>query len=569
MGKEQQRRGSVFKRSVVIILGLVLIVGLAAPYWLGQRIEQKYADYLQQLQRFGYIEVENLVYERGWLEANAAYELVLEPEFAQFYTGLLSTAVGQEFEGEPLRIHVDDQITHGPFIGAFASIEGRADASGWLFDQLVQMEVDGSISRYDARVGFDQVVVGEWAPMQMVLTAGPLLSDAGLDLRYDLDYQGGDFRYDPSLGEYRSSNRMGPARLEEPSATHTFEGSTAEFVASFPEGVLRDVMFSSQDGPIVTESRDVEWVGDSRIDAQSVDIQLQFDEQGRFEGFTTRYALQGFEAEEPELFLTMQDMGAEITASRQDETSWYGQLDVSLEGLTLRELDSPSFEVQDMHYRLGLEPESAAHFRVAQLLAASGLRIQGVNDPIALHVESSYGQLPRAQYDTLWGLIHEAVGQFSWEDPDRLLPVFERMERVGEELLAGRSTISVKPFTFSMGEADIDLQLEADMSLVDLAAFENDGLLAPESRLDLSVNASERLLHKMFRESLRQQLGGLRSDSELDAMAKEAVADSLEAMLELGVVRREEDERYSLEAQLRDGQLLLNGEPGEWLLEQF
>lgn len=569
MGKGQHRRGSVLKRTVVIIAGLALIVGLGAPYWVGQQVEQKYADYLQQLQRFGYIEVENLSYERGWLEANATYELVLEPEFAQLYTGLLGTAMEQEFEGDPLRIRVDDQIAHGPFIGAFASIEGQADASGWLFDQLVQMELDGSLSHYDARVGFDQVVVGEWAPMQMVLTAGPLLSDAGLDLRYDLDYLGGEFSYDPALGEYRSSNRMGQARLEEPTAIHTFEGSTAEFVASFPEGVLRDVTFTSQEGPIVTESHDGGQFGDSRIDGQSVEAQLQFDEEGRFEGFTSRFALQGFEAEEPELLLSMQEIVADITATRQGESSWYGQLDFNLDGLALHELDELGFEAQNMNFGLGLEPESESHFQVVQRLAANDLNIHGMEGPIAFHLESSYGQLPRAQYDTLWDLIHEAVGQFSWDDPDRLLPVFERMEHVVEELIAGRSTLSFKPVRFSMGDADIEMELEADLRLQDLVAFEEDRLLAPENSLYLNVNASAQLLNKMMRESLRQQYAGMIGDDELDAMAMAMAADALGPMLELGVVIREEDERYSLEAQLSDGQLLLNGEPGEWLLEQF
>jgi uncharacterized protein YdgA (DUF945 family) len=65
------------------------------------------------------------------------------------------------------------------------------------------------------------------------------------------------------------------------------------------------------------------------------------------------------------------------------------------------------------------------------------------------------------------------------------------------------------------------------------------------------------------------QYGGAISAKELDAMAKEVVAGSLQPMLELGVVRPEEGERYSLHLLLQDGQLLMNGEPGEWLLGQF
>lgn len=77
------------------------------------------------------------------------------------------------------------------------------------------------------------------------------------------------------------------------------------------------------------------------------------------------------------------------------------------------------------------------------------------------------------------------------------------------------------------------------------------------------------LLHRVSREVLRQQYNGMLSGNELDAMAKEVVAGSVEPMLEMGVVRREQDGSYTLKVQLQDGQLLVNGEPGEWLLEQF
>ncbi|MDT9091243.1 DUF945 family protein, partial [Escherichia coli] len=77
MGKGQSRQGSFLKRLLVITVGLALVVGLGAPYWLGQQVEKKYAEYLQQLQSLGYIQVENLTYERGWFDAQASYELVL------------------------------------------------------------------------------------------------------------------------------------------------------------------------------------------------------------------------------------------------------------------------------------------------------------------------------------------------------------------------------------------------------------------------------------------------------------------------------------------------------------
>lgn len=569
MGKGQSRQGSFLKRLLVITVGLALVVGLGAPYWLGQQVEKKYAEYLQQLQSLGYIQVENLTYERGWFDAQASYELVLEPEFAQAYEQLIATGTGVEFEEEPLRVFVSDSITHGPFMGALASLDGRIDGSGWLFEQLIQLEESEAVSRYTARVGFDQVVTGEWAPMAMTLTAGPMLSDIGLEMRYEIDYLGGEFRYDPAGGEYRSTSRLGQARLEEPSAVHTFEGATSNLVASFPQGVLREVTFTSDDGPMLTKSRDPAQAGDSRIDGQNIEVQLDFDEQGRFERFATRFAMQGFEAEEPELFLALQGIEADFTATRQGEASWYGQLGLNLDGMTMREQHSPGFEAQSVNFRLGLEPESESHLRVAQLVAASDLRIQGMNDPIAFHVESSYGQLSREEYDTLWQLVYEAIDVFSLDDPDAVLPVFERMEQAGEALMAGRSSLTFKPVTFSMGDAGLDLELEADLALQEMSSFDESSLLAPENRLDLSVEASAMLLHRVARETLRQQYNGMISGNELDAMAKEVVAGSLEPMLELGVVRREEGERYSLAVQLRDGQLLVNGEPGEWLLGQF
>ncbi|MGR2738544.1 DUF945 family protein [Billgrantia sp. Q4P2] len=569
VGKGQSQRGSALKKSVAVIVGLALIAGLGAPYWMGRQIEQHYADYLQQLENFGYIQVDNLQYERDWFEARASYELVLEPELAQAYEQLIAAGMDVEFEEEPLRIFVDDRITHGPFMGALASLEGRIDGSGWLFEQLIQLEDDEAVSRYTAKIGFDQVVVGEWAPMPMTLAAGPLLSDYGLEMRYEIDYQGGEFRFDPAKGEYRSTNRMGQARLEEPTAIHTFESSTSNLVASFPQGVLREVTFASNDGPMLTESRDLEQASDSRIEGQNVEIKLLFDDQGRFEHFSAHLDMQDFESEAPDLYLTMDGLGADIVATRQGLNSWYGHLGLSLDGLAVREQHSPGFTAQSANIRLGLEPESEAHFQVAQLWSANDLRIQGMEEPIAFHVESSYGQLPRTEYDTLWSLIYEAIDSFQLDDPDALLPVFERMEHAGEALVAGRSVLSFKPASFSMGDADIELELEADLLLQDLAAFDESSLLDPENRLDLSVNASALLLHKVARESLRQQYNGMLSGNELDAMAKDVVAGSVEPMLELGVVRREEDGRYTLKLQLQDGQLLMNGEPGEWLLGQF
>nr|WP_277345611.1 DUF945 family protein [Halomonas bachuensis] len=557
------------KKTVAAIVGLALIAGLGAPYWMGRQIEQQYAGYLQQLEKFDYIQVEKQIYERSWFEARASYELILEPEFAQTYQQLLASNLALDLEGEPLRIAVEDLITHGPFMGALASLEGRAEASGWLFEQLIQLEEEAVLSRYDARVGFDRVVQGEWAPMEMALVAGPLLADAGLDLRYVADYQGGDFRYDPASGEYRSSNRLGQARLEEPTAIHTFEGSTSNLVASFPQGVLREVAFRADDAPMLTESRDLQQVSDSRIEGQSVEVKLLFDEQGRFEHFTTHLELEGFESEEPDLYLAMDGFNADIDASRQGGNSWYGQLGVSLDGLTLREQHSPGLTAQSANFRLGLAPESESHFQVAQLWSANDLRIQGMEEPIAFHVESSYGQLPLTEYDALWSLIYEAIDVFQLDDPNVVLPVFERMEQVGETLISGRSVFSFKPVSFSIGDARADLELEADLGFHDFGTFDERMLLAPENRLDLNVNAPAVLLHKVARESLRQQYSGMVSGNELDAMAKELVAESLQPMLELGVVRRDKEDRYSLHLLLQDGQLLMNDEPGDWLLSQF
>ncbi|MCE8036314.1 MULTISPECIES: DUF945 family protein [unclassified Halomonas] len=568
MGNGQKRQGSLLKRLLVISAGLVLVVGLGAPYWLGQQVEKHYADYLQQLQRFDYIQVENPVYERGWFQASASYELIIEPELAQAYEHLLDAEMGLSFEGEPLRIAVNDRITHGPFMGALATFEGRAEASGWLFEQALQLD-DEDFTRYAGRVGFDQMVEGEWEPLTVTLASGPLLNDLGVEMRYEGEYLGGEFRYDPNSGEYRSTNRLGQSRLVEPSAVHTFEGSTTDLVISFPQGVLREITLRSNDAPMLTESRDLQEVGNSRIEGQSVEIKFLFDEQGRFADLVAHFEMQGFESEAPDLYFTMDGLAADFTATRQGDSSWYGQLGLSLDGLAVREQFSPGFTAQSATVRLGLEPESEEHFQLAQLWAAEGLQIQGLEEPIAFHVESSYGQLSRTEYDTLWSLIYEAIASFQWNDPEALLPIFERMGEAGEALMAGRSVLTIKPATFSMGDADIVLALEADLLLQDIAGLDESFLLDAENRLDLSVEASAMLLHRVSREVLRQQYNGMLSGNELDAMAKEVVAGSVEPMLEMGVVRREQDGSYTLKVQLQDGQLLVNGEPGEWLLEQF
>lgn len=569
MGNGQKRQGSFLKRLLVIGAGPVLVVGLGVPYWLGQQVEKHYADYLQQLQRFGYIQVENLVYERDWFQASASYELIIEPELAQAYERLLGAEMGLSFDGEPLRIVVNDRITHGPFLGALATFEGRAEASGWLFEQAIHLEEDEDFARYAGRVGFDQVVEGEWEPMAVTLASGPLLNGLGVEMRYQGEYLGGEFRYDSSSGEYRSTNRLGQSRLVEPSAVHTFEGFTTDLVISFPQGVLREIALRSDDAPMSTESRDLQEVGNSRIEGQSVEVKLLFDEQGRFADLVAHLEMQGFESEAPDLYLTMDGLAADFTATRHGDSSWYGQLGLSLDGLTVREQYSPGFTAQSATVRLGLEPESEAHFQLAQLWAAEGLQIQGLEESIAFHVESSYGKLSRTEYDTLWSLIYEAIASFQWDDPEALLPIFERMEEAGEALMAGRSVLAIKPASFSMGDADIELALEADLLLQDIAGFDDSFLLDAENRLDLSVEASAMLLHRVAREVLRQQYNGMLSGNELDAMAKEVVAGSVEPMLEMGVVRREQDGSYTLKVRLQDGQLLVNGEPGEWLLEQF
>ncbi|MDX5377587.1 MAG: YdgA family protein [Halomonas sp.] len=569
MGKGQNQRGIGLKKSVAVTVGVAIIAGLGAPYWMGRQIERQYTGYLQQWENFDYIRVENLTYTRDWFQAQASYELTLEPEFAQAYQRFLTSQTALEFEGEPLRIVVNDWISHGPFMGALASLEGRAEASGWLFEQLVKWEEGAALSHYDARVGFDRVVRGEWAPMEMALVAGPLLTDAGLDMRYAAEYLGGDFRFDLGSGEYRSTGRLGQARLEEPTAIHTFEGSTSSVVAAFPQGVLREITFRSDDAPMLTESRDFDQASDSRIEGQSVDIKLLFDEQGRFEHVTTHFEMQGFESEAPNLYLAMAGLDADFAASRQGESSWYGQLDLALDGVSLREQGLPGLTAQSVSYGLGVEPESETQFQLTQLAATRDLRIQGMDEPIAFHFESSYGQLPRTEYDTLWSLIYDAIDRFQLDDPEAVLPVFERMENAGEALVAGRSAFTLKPVTFSIGDADAAMTLEADLDLESFSALDQHRLLAPENRLDLNVNASALLLHKVARESLRQQYGGMISGNELEAMAKETVAEGLQPMLDLGVVRREDGDRYSLNLRLQDGRLLMNGEPGEWLLGQF
>ncbi|WP_197038288.1 DUF945 family protein [Billgrantia saliphila] len=554
---------------IPVLVALVVAIALGTPYWVGQQVEKRYADYLRQLEAFGYLRVENVAYERGWLSARASYELVMDQELERAYAQMLGSLMTQEIAGEPLRIGVTDRISHGPFTGSLANVEGRLETSGWTFEQLMILEEERPSSHYDASIGFDRVIRGEWRPFEMTLSAGPMLSDAGIDLRYVADYRGGDFRYDPGTGEYRSSTRMGPSRLVEPTAVHTFTGSTGNFTARFPDGVLRELKFHSQESAMVSESREPEPTGESRVEGQTVDIALHFDPEGRFERLASHVGMEGFEATEPDFHMTTDAMGFDLAATRQHGNTWYGELGFDIDGLAMRQGRGPRISAQTMHFQVGVQPESEETFKMVTLTASNDLLVHGMEEGLSFHVETSYGQLRRAGYDTLWDLVYEAIENAGVDDPEALLAIFGRMEQTGGMLMGDRSALSLRPVSFSMGEAGADLELDAELAPHAFAELGKRALLLPENRLELSANVSASLLHKVARESIRQQYSGQVTGSELDTLAKEMVTGQLQEMLEHGIVRREGDDHYSMHAKWQSGALLLNGEPADWLLSLF
>ncbi|WP_146218698.1 DUF945 family protein [Halomonas sp. LBP4] len=569
MGNEKGRSGGRWTRIAMLLVVLVVAAGVGAPNWLGRQIEQQHAAYLQQLEGLGYLQVENAEYERGWFSARADYELILDPRFALPLAQLFADL---DVPQEPFRIGVSERITHGPFTGGMASLEGDVEVSGWLVGEVVAFEGGRSNQRYAARIGYDRVVHGEWEPMEMAVSAGPLLSDLGLNTRYVMDYRGGDFSFDPGSGEYRATHHMGPSRLEEPAAVHTFESSTSHHLVRFSSGVLRELRLQSRDSLTLSERRDVDQPLDTRIEDQTVDIGLHFDDQGRFESIVSRLGIEGFQGQKPDQYLQMDGMALEFTGSRQGEYSWYGELGLAFDGLEMREKGSPGVSLDAMQFQLGLEPESEASLELVTRLSSRDLRIQGMEEPLEYHVESRLGQLQRAGYDELWRLFYRAMDEFRVDDPDASLAVLERVGEAGMAMMGDRSTLAAKPVTLRIGDADLDMALEADVQLQDFALLGEQALFSPGNRLEFSADVSALLVHKVARESIRQQYNGLTSPPEgkaLEAMAKDLVAEELASMLELGIVRREAGDRYTIHLQLKDGELLLNGEPGEWLLGQF
>ena len=569
MGNEKGRSRGRGTRIATLLVVLVVAAGVGAPHWLGRQIEQQHAAYRQQLEGLAYLQVENAAYERGWFSARANYELILDPRLA---LPLAQLFADWDVPEEPFRIGVSERITHGPFMGGLASLEGEVEMSGWLVGEVIAFEGGRPNQRYDARIGYDRVVHGEWEPMEMTVSAGPLLSDLGLNTRYVTDYRGGDFSYDPAAGEYRATHHMGPSRLEEPAAVHTFEGATSHHLMRFSSGVLRELRLQSRDSLTLSERRDVDRPLDTRIEGQTVDIGLHFDDRGRVESIVSHLGIEGFQGQKPDQYLQMDGMALEFTGSRQGEYSWYGELGLAFDGLDMREEGAPGVSLDAMRFQLGLEPESEASLELVTRLLSRELRIQGMDEPLEYQIESRLGQLQRAGYDELWRLFYQAMDEFRFDDPGAALAVLGRMAEAGMAMLGDRSTLTIKPVTLRIGDADLDMALEADIPLQDFALLGEQALFLPGNRLEFSANVSALLVHKIARESIRQQYNGLASPpegKELEAMAKELVADELASMLELGIVRREEGERYTLHLQLKDGALLLNGEPGEWLLGQF
>lgn len=569
MGNEKGRSRGRWTWVITLLVVLGVVAGVGAPNWLGRQVEQQHADYLQQLAGLTYLQVEDAEYERGWFSARADYDLILDPRFA---LSLRELFAGMDVPEEPFRISVSERITHGPLTGGLASLEGDAAVSGWLVEEVVAFEGDRPDYRYEARIGYDRVVQGEWEPMAVTVSAGPLLSDAGLNTRYVTDYRGGDFSYDPGSGEYRATHHLGPSRLEEPAAVHTFEGSTSHHLARFSSGVLRELRLQSRDSLTSSERRDVDRPLDTRIEGQTVDIGLHFDDQGRFESIVSRLGIEGFQGQKPDQSLQMDGMALEFTGARQGEYSWYGELGLAFDGLDMREKGSPGVSLDAMRFQLGLEPAPEASLELVTRLSSRELRIQGMDEPLQYHVESRLGQLQRAGYDELWRLFYQAMDEFRFDDPDGSLAVLERMGEAGMAMMGDRSTLTAKPVTLRIGDANLDMALEADVQLQDFATLGEQALFSPGNRLEFSADVSTLLLHKLARESIRQQYSGLTpppEGKELDALAKALVAEELASMLELGIVRREEGDRYTLHLQLADGELLLNGESGEWLLGQF
>lgn len=92
------------KKTLLLIITLVLVLLLAIPSTIGRQAEARYQDFLTQMQRNG-LRIVRHDYQRGWLQATAKTEFELIQPPASYADSDL----------KPLRFVLDNRINHGPY----------------------------------------------------------------------------------------------------------------------------------------------------------------------------------------------------------------------------------------------------------------------------------------------------------------------------------------------------------------------------------------------------------------------------------------------------------------------
>ncbi|EPC00747.1 hypothetical protein L861_13225 [Litchfieldella anticariensis FP35 = DSM 16096] len=548
---------------------LVFVAVLAIPYWMGKQTERKYAEYLQQLDDLAYLEVLSSRYERHWFSARASYDLALSSEFETLVKSLFPA---WQLPNEALLVSVSDRIQHGPFNGGMARVEGHVGFDGGLLASLVEIEAQTTGQGYRASIGYDQVLRGHWEPMHLAVTAAPEWRDMGWDARYVMDYEGGDFSYDPGTGEYHTTGRMKRMLMEDPTGVRTTEDSTSEVVARFSDGTLRELRLESHDSLVLNESRDA--LHPSRITGQSTFLGVYFDDDGRVERFESQLGMDELDTAWPNGRLQADGVSLAFEGTREGEHAWFGSADLGLDAIVVKEQGVPSISLNAMKVSLGLEPEADDALELVAGMSARDIRFKDMDEPVAYDYQLRMGQLRRSAYDDLWQLFYRAVDEFQLEHPEVSPVVLERMNEAAMALVGDRLQLSAKPVQISMGEAGLNLELDASIPVDALMVFgaSEQALLMSDSQVELSADVSADLIHKMAREYLRHdynEIGYQASDKELTALAKEMVSTDVDALLKQGIILQEGDGHYSTHFQLEGHELTVNGEPADWLLERL
>ncbi|MCC5858254.1 MAG: DUF945 family protein [Ectothiorhodospiraceae bacterium] len=557
---------------MLVLIVLLVAVAMASPYLFGRQVERAYADFLRQLDGLEHVRVEQTHYRRGWFESAATYEVLLDDPLRRF---VIQMADAPGDAQEPLRVRVRDQIRHGPLADgvAVAAISGTASTEGWLLDQLLVFPGAAPIQAYHARVGFDRVVQGDWKPLQLDMTSGPLLAEAGWEMDYSLTYDGGVFRYDLRRGEYVGQVRLARMRLQDPGGVTVSEGSTSDFRARFQGERLREFTVETHEPLTVREENIEDQVYTTHLRDQRTRLDLGFDHQGSMELIDLRYALERIQAESPLHDMAATSVQVEFAGKRNGDHTWFGGVTLALDALHLesRDTEMPGFTAGGLQGGVRFEPSPGDTVRMVTHVNAEDVIVQGLSEAASLEYRFGLEELQRPAYDQLWRTVYQVIEHVVDGDPESLPFFATDMSQSALALLGERPRLRVDPLRVALGDADGTLSLTVRAQPLELLMLGAQGLLLPDNELELHGSVAPGLLRKLLRVQLRQEFetAGIEpSEEELDAMAAQAVAEQLQQFVMQGILVRDGD-RYTFRLLLDDGRLLLNGESADWLIQRF